>query len=848
MAWRDSRKNRGRLALFMAAIVLGIAALVAINSFGYNLRRDIDRQARELLGADLMLDRNLAPDSALQHVVDSIVALAPEQKVAQEVSFASMVYFPKTEGTRLVQVRALSGEYPFYGDFETLPQIDFAAQRGALVDQTVMSQFGVAVGDSVRVGTVTLPIVARLQKAPDQSGITATVAPVVYIPGAELEEAGLVQRGSRVKYRYFFKLNATQLDIPVLADSLEAQLKVARVDVETVDDRKASLGRGFRDLTRFLNLVAFVALLLGCVGVGSAVFVYVREKLPSVAVMRCLGTPGNQAFLIYLIQIAGIGLLGAVVGSAIGSSVQSLLPKLLQDFLMFEVTSDVSGRAFAEGVLTGLLVSVLFALPPLLSIRRVSPLLALRASYEPAQNGRDPWLYGVYVLIGLFIFGFTWWQLRSWQEALSFSGAILLAFLLLAGVAYATIWLTRRFFPVGWSFVWRQGLASLFRPNNQTMTLLIAVGLGTALITTLYFTQQLLLSQVAFTGKAGRPNMVLFDIQPTQREAVAALTRANGLPVLQEVPIVTMRLAEINGRSREALLADTTADVSEGSLNREYRVTYRDSLISSETLTDGVWQGTAPAGVLPAISIEEGFARRMGVELGDTVTFDVQGRRVETQVGSFREIDWNRVQTNFLVVFPTGVLEAAPQFFVLLTRLPQAGNSPAAAVAAPAVEKAAAFQRALVQQFPNVSVVDLTLILDTLSDVLDKIAFVIRFMAGFSILTGLIVLTGSVLVSRFQRLGESVLLRTLGANRRQILRITVVEYLMLGLLASLSGVGLSLLASWGLAYFVFEVPFVPDFWPVLATSAVITLLTIAIGLSGNRGILRRPPLEVLRVQ
>ncbi|MBC7921194.1 MAG: FtsX-like permease family protein, partial [Ferruginibacter sp.] len=738
----------------------------------------------------------------------------------------------------LVQVKALEGNYPYYGAIETIPASasqEFRKGRKALVDNTLLLQFKAKVGDSVRVGNLSFLIEGRVNKAPGQTGIAAAAAPAVYIPMAYLAQTGLIQRGSRVNYKYYYQFDQ-RVDVEKLVKTIEPRLDKEGMTYETVEGRKANVGNAFGNLTRFLNLVGFVALLLGCVGVASAVHIYVREKLSTVAILRCLGARGSQAFVIYLIQLTAMGLLGSVLGAALGSAVQWVLPQVLGDFLPIEISLSLSWRSIAGGILLGLVVSLLFALLPLLSIRNVSPLNTLRASYEAATTRRDPLRWLVYGAIGLFVFGFAYWQIRSWREAVAFAVALLASFLLLAGVAAGLMGLVRRFFPASWSYLWRQSLANLYRPNNQTLTLIVAIGLGTTLITTLYFVQDLLVKQVSVAGSNNQPNMILFDIQTPQRAQVAQFARQYRLPLLQQVPIVTMRLAEINGRGAEAIRKDSTTKIPKWAFTREYRSTYRDTLIDSETLTEGVWRGTVKSPTDTVyISMEGRYAKSMKIKLGDRLTFDVQGAMVPTVVGSFRKVEWNRVQSNFLIVFPKGALEEAPQFHVLVTRV--------------ASDKASAqFQEALVRRFPNVSVIDLKLLLNTLDEILDKVSFVIQFMALFSILTGLLVLVGSVVISKYQRIQESVLLRTLGASRRQILTITALEYLFLGSLAAATGLVLSLGCSWALARFSFESSFVPAPGPALLIFATIASLTVIIGLLNSRGILSRPPLEVLRTE
>ena len=854
MAWRDSRRSRQRLFLFMSAIVLGIAALVGLNSFGDNLARSIDAQARELLGADLVLSYAKTIPKPMENYLKTI-----GKSRTYEVSFASMTLFtrsgdPQMGGVRLAQVKGLDGPFPYYGEWDVQPRSAIeqfrqaSGQNGrvALVDDALMIQFGAKTGDSVRLGNLVYFIAGRVMKTPGQSAVMTSVAPTVFVSAKSLTGTGLLARGSRVQYKYYYQFapgdaSPTRTDVSAIVQAFskanEARFDKVGINQDTVEDRKRQTGRAFADLTKFLNLVAFVALLLGCVGVASAVNLYVKEKVSSVAVLRTLGASGWQAFLIFLIQTALMGLVGAMIGAVLGSLVQVLLPQVFAGFLPVTVETSISWSAVAQGVGVGLLVAVLFALLPLLLIRNVSPLRTLRASYEDDTTSPDPFRFGVYGLIVLFIMAFSYWQTRDWKVAVGFTAGLLVAFGVLTGLGLLLINAVRKFFPKSWSFVWRQSLASLYRPNNQTVILITSIGLGAFLIATLTLTQNLLLDRIAFSGdgsSAGkRPNMVLFDIQNEQRAGVRALVDQYKFPIVQQVPVVTMRLASINGRGVEAIQADTTAKIPEWALTREYRVTYRDSLIDSEKMAAGIVQKNQNG--IPTITLETDYLGRMKLKLGDTLTFNVQGALIPTIVGGTREVDWNRVQSNFLVVFPNGILEQAPQFAVLMTRVANSRQS-------------AAFQRDLVARFPNVSAIDLGLILSTVDDILNKVSFVIQFMALFSILTGLLVLASSVIISRYQRMQESVLLRTLGASRAQILRIQAIEYFMLGLLAALSGVIMALAATWALAYFVFETPYRPNLWPVLAVMGVVTTLTLLIGLLNSRAVLVRPPLEVLRAE
>jgi len=830
MAWRDSRRNRSRLLLFVSSIILGIAALVSIYSLGNNMREEIDRQAASLLGADLEISGNHPAGEAIQARLDSQSVSKSEER-----RFTSMIYFPKSGDSRLGQVRALEGDYPYYGDLETLP-VDatrtFRKTQGALVDQTLMIQYNVKIGDSVRVGNTGFKVMGSLVSAPGQTGLSASVAPIVYIPMRFLEETGLSKKGSRINYTLFYQF-PRNVKVDQLAEKLEPQLEKDGLSFDTVETQKQDTNRSLRDITQFLSLVGFIALLLGCIGVASSIHIYVREKVNSVAVLRCLGARGSQAFMIYLLQIVVIGIIGSVIGAVLGTLLQQLLPYVLKDFLPVTITTGISWSAIGQGIFLGAAISFLFALLPLIAIRNVSPLNTLRMTVQPQRKFWDPLKWGVYLLIALFIFSFSYLQLGSWMSAAFFCVGVSVAFLVLAGIAALLMWTVRRFFPASWSYVGRQGLANLFRPNNQTTILIVVIGLGTAFIGILMSLQSLLLNRVTLSAAGNQPNTVLFDIQTAQRAAVMDLAKQQGLPVNGTVPIVTMRLESINDITAERQQKDSTLKVQSWVFSREYRVTFRDTLVSSEKIAKGEWHGDVDPNGTIFVSLEEGFAERNGINLGDTIIFNVQGSIISTIVGSWRTVDWNRIQTNFLVVFPKGVLEEAPQFHVLLTRVPDKQAS-------------AKFQQAVVRTFPNVSIIDLGLVLKVLDQLLSKIGLVIRFMAAFSIITGLIVLIASVRISKYQRMQESVLLRTLGASRKQIFFITLLEYLFLGSLAAFTGILLSLIGTWLLARYTFDAAFHPPILQLLIVFITISLLTIVIGLINSRSVVNRPPLEILR--
>jgi putative ABC transport system permease protein len=838
MAWRDTRASRRRLLLFSASIVMGIAALVAIRSFARSAEQAIDEQSRTLLGADLSITSRQAISSEEE---DLFASLGGRQ--AREIDFSSMIYFPEAKGTRLVQVRAIGDGFPFYGTFETVPADAikaFRAGSGVLVDDSLAHQFGVKAGDPVRLGDLETSIAGTIQRAPGESIAIANFAPRVYLPFDQVSETGLLRLGSLARYRVHFKFGA-ETNVASLVKEIRPQLQKHRLNVHTVETRREDLGRAMDDVSNYLNLAGFVALLLGGIGVASGIHVHVKQKLETVAVLRCLGSGVAQTFAIYVVQALLVGLVGGLLGAALGVSLQQAFPLVLKDLLPVDIVLRTDWMSVLEAIGQGLLIALLFGLLPLLDVRRVSPLAAIRADYQPPRPVHHDWMvWLIYALIGGGIVFFCIQHSRVWRHGLIFAAAIGAAFLLLGVVARAAVWLVRRLPVRRLPYVWRQGLANLYRPQNRTVLLVLSLGLGTFLILCIYLVQHALVSELLTRGAADRANLALFDIQSDQKAGVRELMRAHHVVIVDEAPVVTMRLAAIKGRSVEDILTDTNRTMPNWVLRREYRSTYGARLRGGERIIAGEWPPSgvskAPAAGASAktpISLEEGIARQLGVHLGDEIVFDVQGVPIPAEVHSLRQVEWRRMQPNFFVVFPPGVLDDAPASHIVVARVESS-------------ERSGDFQRALVETFPNVSAIDLTLVLQTLDAIFSRIATAVRFMASFTVVTGILVLIAAVLTGRYQRIRESVLLRSLGASRRQVFAVLLAEYMFLGLLSALVGALLAVGGAWLLTRTVFHISFVPAYLAILAALISVPVLTILIGLLTSRGILNLPPLEVLR--
>jgi putative ABC transport system permease protein len=864
LSWRESRFARRRLLLFLSSITLGVAALVATQSFAANLAAGVRDQARDLMGADVGLSSNRAFGPRTEQVLDSLRrARIP---VARVTSFASMALAERTGGARLAQVRAVEPGYPYYGEIVTAPAGRWAQLQGgrnALVDPALLVALDARVGDVIQLGETRFTILGTLEKVPGAVGVGSLFAPRIYVPARFVGETQLVRQGSRVEYEAFARMPAVDAD-RLLADR-RAALRVERVGMRTARQQQADLDRALRRLGSFLALVGTFALLLGGIGVASAMGAYIAQKRDTVATLRCLGATAPQVIFIYLLQAGVMGLIGAALGTAIGLAVQWVLPRLLADLLPVDVATSLSPSAVLTGVAVGVWIAVAFALLPLIATRRISPLQAIRRRVEEdATPRRDPWVIGGWALLAASIVGLVFLQAREIRTGIGFTAGIAATLFALWLSAWLVTQAARRSPTGALDYPTRQGIANLHRPGNQTRVVVLALGFGVFLLAVVYLMQSNLLRPLRVDAKS-QGNLLIFDVQQEQEAGVSQVLAGGGTQVLQRAPIVPMRIHSINGVPATRLAPGRYEDqdgppreedaddrpkgergkgpprgdgAPEGwAVRREYRSTYRDTLVGSETLLRGrMWRPGAGGPVRggPAeVSMDVSVAEDLKVDVGDQIVWDVQGVRIPTRITSIREVDWQRLEPNFFAVFPTDVLQGAPQTWVMLARAPDA---PARAEA----------QRDVVRRYSNVAVLDLTSIQAALDDVLGRVAAVIRFLAAFSVATGFIVLLGAVLAGRLQRIRESVLLRTLGATRRQIARVLLAEYLALGLLASLAGILLAVVAGWALAKYLFEVDYAVPVLPLLGLALGVTALSAMVGLLASREVFRHTPLEALR--
>lgn len=862
----------------MSAISLGVAALVAIDSFSLNVTRSIKEQSRALLGGDIAFTSRRPMSTEQKAIIDS-VQKKTKAELARVTTFPSMALVQRSGKTRLVQVRAVTPNFPFYGVITTTPANRWRLlQAGAfaLVDPSLLVALNAHIGDTVSLGMMRFVIGGTLKDVPGTPGVAEIIGPRVFIGEKYLPFTQLLVFGSTAEYEVLAKVagsvNARKIIAP-LRPTLERQ----QLRAVTVEQSEENATEAIQELSRFIGIVGLVALLLGGVGVASGVRAYVARKIDTVAILRCLGASSGQVLAMYVAQAAAMGLIGAIAGAVIGVAVQLGLPSVFGDFLPVDVHVSLEPSAIITGVIVGGWIALIFSLRPLLALRNVSPLQTLRRDAD-SEVLRMRWNDIPRVLVNVALLGsvvaIAVLRASTVKQGLGMSAATLAVLGILTLSAVFLSFVARKALRTGWPYVVRQGVANLYRPANQTRSVILSLGFGAFLITTLYLVQSNLLRRFEFNAAASEANLVFFDIQDDQAPGVDSMVRAHGR-ILQSAPVVTMRISRINDRSVDQIIADSrarrTADSiarkkggaaaesvsarrkaeaearkrgapqqqsgrSGWALNREFRSTFRDTVTSGEKIVAGKWFSRAALGGTSdttEMSFENDVAEELRVKLGDIVTWNVQGVEVPARVTSLREVTWTRFEPNFFAVFASAALRGAPKQTVVLASVAGATNI-------------AELQRDIVTRYPNVSSVDLTLVKQTVQRIVDKVSTAIRFMALFSLAMAIPVLFSAVAATRRERIREGVLLKTLGATRGQIVRILLAEYGLLGVLGSLTGMLLAIGGGWAVIHFVFDATYSPALVPAVLIALAMLTLTIAIGVLAGRDVFKETPMSALR--
>ena len=840
LAWRESRTARRRLLLYMSSISLGVAALVAIDSFSANIVQSVKDQSRSLMGGDVSFNSSKPFPPAVDSLFDSLSHHG--FSFARLTTFPSMAVVPRNSGTRFAQVRGVTDNYPFYGGVTTEPAGRWSLLTqgpNAIVDPSILTSLNARIGDTLRLGFGTFTIVATIKDVPGAAGIAEMLGPRIFIPAKYVAETQLLVFGSTADRTVLAKL-PPGVDPDKFVKPFKKRLDDQQVRTRTVTQTEMSTQDAIENLTDFIAIVGLVALLLGGIGVASGVRAFVARKIDTVAVLRCLGASSGQVMTIYVVQAAAMGLLGAAAGAALGVAIQFLLPQALTGFLPIDVKVTLVPTAVLTGLGVGGWIALIFALRPLLALRNVSPLQTLRRDTD-ADVLRMRWTdaprIAVNAALVLSVLGIALSRAQTTRQAFAISAATGAAILALAMSAGFLSWAARKGLRTGWPYVFRQGVANLYRPGNQTRAVTLALGFGAFLVSTLYLVQSNLLRRITTAATEARGNVVFFDVQQDQAAGVDSIVR-RGNEVVQLAPVVTMRIAAINGKRVTDMKPTVRGQAGRAAwaLRREFRSTYRDKPAASETIVAGKWFGDSAvkyARDTGEISLEEGIAKELNVKLDDVISWNVQGVEIPTRITSLRKVIWTRFEPNFFVVFAPPVLKGAPNQYVMLAQV----KDPAAVTL---------LQREVVNRFPNVSSIDLTAIKRTVDRIVGKVSLAIRFMALFSLAVAIPVLFSAVSATRRERIREGVLLKTLGATRGQIARILLAEYSLLGLMGGLTGMLLSLAGGWAVVRYIFKTPFAPAFVPVAGIAAAIVGLTLLIGLLAGRDVFKETPVTALR--
>jgi putative ABC transport system permease protein len=829
MAWRETRGAGRHVAHVLACITLGVAALVAVGSFGDSVARTIAGSARSLTGGDIEIrgPRPLVPEAA-QAVSD---LGARGVVVARVRELSAMASAPEHGGgpprSLLVELKAVGTGYPLYGRVVADPDrpLDELIGRGrALVHESFLLRLGLRAGDRFRLGASEFAVSAVIRDEPDRALGLFALGPRVIIANGDLEATGFVQPGSRIRYRTLLRLPDTADPDPI-RDAL-AERVGASGRVTTYSQAQPGLRRVWGQLTSYLGLTGLVALLVGGIGVGAGVGTFIAEKVMTIAVLKCLGARWRAILATYLVQTAGLGLAGSLIGAALGSALQPLLEPILRSLLPFPVALAVSPGAVLRGIAMGVGVTLLCALWPLLAIRRVPPALILRRQVDRALPGREPWLAAAPIVLGLA--GLAVWQAGSLKIGLWFIGGFGAGLLLLLATSRLAIAAARRLPRLG-SLSWRQGVATLHRPGSHAGVVLVSMGLAVMLIVAVALLDRSLRAQLAERSGRQAPAFFFIDVQRDQVEAFRRIVRAESGSDPEVIPVVRSRLAAVNGAPVARAAANRR---EEWQLAREYVLTWAAEPPGRNTVVAGRWWSAEEARREALISVEEEIAHHLGVSVGDTLTFDVQGVPVAARIANLRRVDWRTFDANFFVIFSPGPLDGAPGSFIATARVsPDAEHR---------------VQSAVVSALPNVTAIPIREVLARLTRIMEQIALAVRLVAAFTIVVGLIVLVGALTATRYQRLYQSVILKTLGATRGLVARVFAVEYALLGALAGLGGTALAGALAWAVLHFVFDIPWTWQPATLAASIAASTALAVLVGFLATFRLLGERPLRVLR--
>jgi putative ABC transport system permease protein len=838
MAVRETRSSWRRLLFFFTCIAVGVAAIVALRSVIQSVRGVFSSEAKSIIAADVLIatSRDWTPD--VRATIDRRLADAGAAQRTETVETPTMVRPTDTTKpvARMAELRAVQTAWPLYGavDLQGGQAYSHALLKdhGTLVRPELLTALGVAVGDQITIGRVPFTIRGVITREPGRGMGEFSLGPRLLVDFDDLPSTGLLGFGSRARRVILVKVDESRVE--PLVEALHGDFKDSFVNTRSFRSTDDQVGRNFDRAENYLSLVGLIIVILGGIAVSSVTRVFVLQKIRSIAVLKCVGARSGQIMAVYLLQVLALGLAGSLLGVGIARAAVAAIPIALgsSTSILAEAHYGVTWSAASQGVGIGVLVSLLFSVVPLLHVRFVKPSLLLRD--ETTRRRRDWAGMAVMVAVALTLVALTAWQAASWRVGasvcLGFAG---IAFVLqLAGrglVALLAPLANSRSFPL------RHAVLHLSRPGNQTRVILLAVGLGAFFIVGVRSLQASLLDEFSVQVAANSPDMFLLDIQPAQLAGVREFlgNPAHGAGEFQLIPVLRARVVGVDGRRTNLA---TVEDVrTRGSLAREYTITYREHLDPNERIVGGTfWNGASSDA---EVSVERSVHERFAIDVGDTLRFEILGQTIAAKVTSIRDVEWRESRNGgFMFLFRPGVLEKAPQTYV----------SPLKGPVAPTAR--ARFQHDLVERFPNVSVIDFHEVLETIRDVMSKVTLAITVVGGLVLFSGVLILVGAVAMTKFQRVYEAAVFKTLGATTRTIGRMLLLEYGVLGSVAGLIGSLGAVALTWGVSTYALEIPWRVFVGEHVAGVLLTAILVAAIGVLSSLDVLRHKPLAILRAE
>ena len=829
---RESRRSRARFAFFVACLAIGVGAVVAVAGLSAGLERGIRLEARQLLAADLVVSgRAPTPRAA----TDLLAAQEGSRtaNLKELVTVAASAVDPAL--TQLVELKVIDGAYPFYGNLEMEPQRDLAKlldPQSAVVAPDLLARLSLTPGDPIRIGGQTFEITGIVYREPDRIGGAFSLGPRVFLSADGLARTELERLGSRILHKTLVQLpeSATKSSIQELEEQLEdVLLDQGLFRVETHVDAQPELRRGIRRVERFLGLVALLSLLVGGVGVAQTARSWVAGRMDAIAILRCLGYRPREVLALYLGQAVLLAVAGSLVGVALGVGLQWLIPRFLTGIVPTDLIRLWQPAAIGRGFFLGLGVALIFTAGPLSATGRVPPVRVLRRETDPLPPPLSVRLGLAALLVG-GVWATASTQAASFLRGMWFTLGLVAAVAVLSLGARAVMWMAR-WVPSGRGpLALRHGLGALARPGAGTVGGTVALGLGVLVLVAMTMVQMVLSTQLLTALPPEAPTAFLVDIQPAQWNGVRQILERNATQTIQSMPVVTARLSSVAGTSVADLVAEDPENRDRRwALTREQRLTYLEALPEDNEIVEGALWSLADR---DEASVEEEYASELGLEISETLEFDVQGLPVEVVASSIRTVDWQSFSLNFFIVVEPGVLDSAPQYRVAAARLDD--------------DATLLVQGRLARDFPNVTLFDIRTVLEKLERVFRRLGSGVRFLGGFTAITGLLILAGAVSATAVRRGREVALLKTLGVTRPGIISMFLVEFSLLGLLAGIVGTGAGAI----LAYFVATQGLELDWslrpwFPPLAILVTVAL-TILAGLGASWPALRKSPLAVLR--